>query len=55
MKCPYISPEKVREAMRKAEDDGARVGVELAKELFCKTSKKVCQGTYLVAIIRSLR
>ncbi|HEY9683176.1 MAG TPA: bifunctional homocysteine S-methyltransferase/methylenetetrahydrofolate reductase [Oculatellaceae cyanobacterium] len=45
---PGISiPEKIRETMQKAGDDGARVGVELAGELLQEV-QKICQGTYLV-------
>jgi 5,10-methylenetetrahydrofolate reductase len=45
---PGISiPEKVRDAMKEAGDDGARVGIELAEDLL-KEVAKVCQGTYLV-------
>jgi homocysteine S-methyltransferase len=45
---PGISiPEKVREEMKKAGDDGARVGIELAENLLREVAK-VCQGTYLV-------
>jgi methionine synthase I (cobalamin-dependent)/5,10-methylenetetrahydrofolate reductase len=45
---PGISiPEKIREAMREAGDDGARVGIELAEDLL-KEVAKVCQGTYMV-------
>jgi homocysteine S-methyltransferase len=45
---PGISiPEHIRETMRAAGDDGARVGLELAAELL-EQVKKVCQGAYLV-------
>ena len=45
---PGISiPQKIRDAMEKAGDDGAKVGVELAGELL-KDVQKICQGTYLV-------
>jgi homocysteine S-methyltransferase len=45
---PGISiPEQIRDAMKEAGDDGARVGIELAEDLL-KEVAKVCQGTYLV-------
>lgn len=40
-------PQDVRDAMEKAGDEGARVGLELAEELLEKVSS-ICQGTYLV-------
>ena len=40
-------PAPIREAMTKAGDKGAQVGLELAEELL-EEVKHVCQGTYLV-------
>lgn len=40
-------PEKVRDAMEKAGDEGAKVGLELAEGLL-EEVKSICQGTYLV-------
>jgi methionine synthase / methylenetetrahydrofolate reductase(NADPH) len=45
---PGISiPRHIREAMQKAGDQGAQVGLELAEELLAEL-RKICQGTYLV-------
>jgi methionine synthase / methylenetetrahydrofolate reductase(NADPH) len=45
---PGISiPRHIRDAMRKAGDQGAQVGLELAEELLAEL-RKICQGTYLV-------
>lgn len=40
-------PQAIRDAMEKAGDEGARVGLQLAEELL-EQIKSVCQGTYLV-------
>ena len=40
-------PKEIREAMAKAGEQGAKVGLELAEELLEKV-QDVCQGTYLV-------
>ena len=45
---PGISiPQGIRDAMQKAGDEGARVGLQLAEELLDQI-KSICQGTYLV-------
>jgi homocysteine S-methyltransferase len=45
---PGISiPKRVRDAMEKAGDEGAHVGLELAEELLMEVAP-ICQGTYLV-------
>ncbi|HEY9679742.1 MAG TPA: bifunctional homocysteine S-methyltransferase/methylenetetrahydrofolate reductase [Drouetiella sp.] len=45
---PGISiPQKVRDAMEKAGDDGSQVGLELAEELL-EELRPLCQGAYLV-------
>jgi len=45
---PGISiPEEIRQAMEKAGDQGAQVGLELAEELLAEI-RPICQGTYLV-------
>lgn len=40
-------PEKIRDAMARAGQDGSKVGLELAEELLEKL-RPICQGTYLV-------
>jgi homocysteine S-methyltransferase len=40
-------PQHIRDAMEKAGDDGAKVGLELAEALL-EESRSICQGTYLV-------
>lgn len=45
---PGISiPEEIRDAMEKAGEEGAQVGLELAEKLLDEV-KPMCQGTYLV-------
>jgi len=57
-------PQHIRDAMEKAGDDGAKVGMQLAEELL-EELRPLCQGTYLVpsfgryddmcALVRRLR